>query len=66
MVRQLTRIGDGKGIVMSKLMLEHLRVTDQVELYLEHGRIVIKAPARIRPERRGVEDYKEPHFTQFE
>ena len=49
MTRSLQKVGNSKGLVMTRTMLEHLGVTDAVEVLIEEGRIVItarKAPRR--------------------
>lgn len=72
-VRSLKQIGNSKGIVMTRDMLDHLGVTEAVEVTLEKGRIVITAPAegavpaRRPPRRRQTfEDAMTSTFAQYD
>lgn len=44
MLRNIQQFGDDKGIVLTRDMLEHLAVTETVDISFEDGRIVITAP----------------------
>lgn len=44
MVRSLQKIGTSKGIILTRDMMDHLGVTDSIEISLEAGRIVLTAP----------------------
>ncbi|MDR3706868.1 MAG: hypothetical protein P4L33_01095 [Capsulimonadaceae bacterium] len=44
MTRTLQNLGDNKGLVLTPNMLDHLGVSDEVEVVLEDGKIVITAP----------------------
>lgn len=67
MTRSLQKIGNSKGLVMTRLMLEHLGVTDAVEVSMEQGRIVISAPQPPAPRRRqSFEEAKEATFAQYD
>jgi len=49
MVRSLQKIGTSKGIILTRDMMDHLGVTDAVEISMEAGRIVLTAPAPDAP-----------------
>ena len=67
MTRHLQKVGNSKGLVMTRLMLEHLGVTDEVELSMEQGRIVITAPQGRAPRRRqSFEESKAATFVQYD
>ena len=44
MFKTLQKIGNSKGIVLTRDMLAHLGVTDAVDVVYETGRLVITAP----------------------
>jgi len=44
MTRTLQNLGDNKGLVLTPIMLQHLGVSDEVEVVLEDGKIIITAP----------------------
>ena len=56
MVRGLQKVGTSKGIILTRDMIDHLGVTDSVEISLEAGRIVLTAPAldAVRSARRST------------
>jgi antitoxin component of MazEF toxin-antitoxin module len=66
MTRQLQKVGNSKGIVLTRLMLEHLGVTDEVEVLLEEGQIRITAPRGRAPRRQHFEEAKEATFAQYD
>ncbi len=66
MTRTLQRIGNSKGLVLTRTMLEHLGVTDAVEVTLEEGRIVITAPHGPAPRRQSFEEAKDATFDQYD
>ncbi len=54
MTRTLQKIGNSKGLVLTKTMLDHLGVTDTVEVQLIDKQIVLTAPAAPEDEDRAV------------
>lgn len=66
MTRSLQKVGNSKGLVMTRTMLEHLGVTDAVEVLIEEGRIVITAPQGPAPRRQSFEEAKEATFAQYD
>ena len=66
MTRTLQKIGNSKGVVLTRAMLDHLGVTDEVEILLEHGQIRITAPQGHAPRRQSFEEAKEATFTQYD
>lgn len=67
MTRHLQKIGNSRGLVMTRLMLEHLGVTDEVEVLMEHDRIVITAPQGRTPRRRqSFDEAKASTFAQYD
>lgn len=66
MTRSLQKIGNSKGLVMTRTMMHHLGVTDAVEVSMEQGRIVITAPHGPSQRRQSFEDAKESTFAQYD
>jgi antitoxin component of MazEF toxin-antitoxin module len=66
MTRTLQKIGNSKGIVLTRAMLDHLGVTDQVEILLEQGQIRITAPQGRTLVRQSFEEAKEATFAQYD
>jgi antitoxin component of MazEF toxin-antitoxin module len=62
MTRTIQKIGNSRGIILNRTMLEHLGATDAVELTLEEGRIVLTAPRR----RQTFEEATEATFTEYD
>jgi len=66
----LQKIGTSRGIILTRDMIDHLGISDAVEIEFEQGRLVLHAPAtdatpatRRRPTaeesiRRGIEKYR--------
>ena len=40
---RIVQIGNSKGIRIPKVLLEHARLPDEVELQAEHGRLIVRA-----------------------
>lgn len=40
---RIVQIGNSKGIRVPKVLLEHARLPDEVELQAEHGRLIVRA-----------------------
>ena len=40
---RIVQIGNSKGIRVPKVLLEHARLPDDVELQAEHGRLIVRA-----------------------
>ena len=40
---RIVRIGNSKGIRVPKVLLEHARLPDELELQAEHGRLTVRA-----------------------
>jgi len=67
MTRHLQKIGNSKGLVLSRTMLDHLGVTDEIEVKLEEGRIVITAPkASDSRQRENFQDALEATFSEYD
>ena len=66
MTRTLQKIGNSKGVVLTRAMLDQLGVTDEVEILLEHGQICITAPQSRAPRRQSFEEAKEATFAQYD
>ena len=62
MTRHLQKIGNSKGLLLNRVMLDHLGVTDEVEVFLDRGRIVITAPRN----RQSFDDAKKSTFDQYD
>lgn len=64
MTRQLQKIGNSKGIVLTHTMLEHLGVEDTIEITMEQGRIVLTAPqSPLR--RQSFDEARSATFEQY-
>ena len=63
MTRTLQRIGNSRGLVITRTMMDHLGVTDSVEVTMEEGRIVISPPKGVSP--RGRQSFKEAMESTF-
>ena len=66
MTRSLQKVGNSKGLVMTRTMMHHLGVTDSVEVLMEQGRIVITAPQGVSPRRQSFEEAKDATFAQYD
>ena len=66
MTRTLQKIGNSKGVVLTRAMLDHLGVTDEVEILMEQGQIRITAPQGHAPRRQGFKEAKEATFAQYD
>ena len=65
MTRLLQKMGNSKGLLLTRTMLDHLGVTDSVEVSMEPGRIVITAPHAPR-HRQSYEEAKRSSFDQYD
>lgn len=45
MTRSLQKIGNSRGLLLSRDMLDHLEISDTVEVTFEKGKIVLTKPA---------------------
>ena len=45
---RIVRIGNSRGIRVPKVLLEHARLPDEVELQAENGRLIVRAAKRPR------------------
>lgn len=66
MTRSLQKIGNSKGVVLTRAMLDHLGVTDEVELLIEEGQIRITAPHGRAPHRQSFEEARAATFAQYD
>ncbi|MEO7716804.1 MAG: AbrB/MazE/SpoVT family DNA-binding domain-containing protein [Capsulimonas sp.] len=67
MTRSLQKIGNSKGLILTRDMLQHLGVTDEVEIAFEAGRIVLTAPVASAPRRRETfEEAADAVFEQYD
>jgi antitoxin component of MazEF toxin-antitoxin module len=67
MTRHLQKIGNSKGLVLSRTMLDHLGVIDEIEVKLEEGKIVITAPkASVARQRENFQDALETTFSEYD
>ena len=66
MTRLLQKIGNSKGVVLTRARLNHLGVTDKVEVLIEHGQIRITAPQGRAPRRQSFEEAKAATFVQYD
>ena len=63
MTRTLQKIGNSKGLLLNRTMLDHLGVSDTVDVRLEEGRIVITPP---QPKRQSFEDASKATFAEYD
>ena len=66
MTRNLQKIGNSRGLVLTRTMLDHLGVIDSVDVTMEEGRIVICPPTGLGPRRQRFEEAKESTFAQYD
>ena len=66
MTRLLQKMGYSKGVVLTRARLNHLGVTDKVEVLIEHGQIRITAPQGHAPRRQSFEEAKAATFVQYD
>ena len=52
--------------MLTRAMLDHLGVTDEVEILMEQGQIRITAPQGRAPRRQSFEEAKEATFVQYD
>lgn len=65
--RHLQKVGNSKGLVMTRLMLDHLGVVDEVEVLMEQGKIVITAPqGGAHRRRQSFDEAKSATFAQYD
>jgi antitoxin component of MazEF toxin-antitoxin module len=65
MTRLLQKMGNSKGLLLTRTMLDHLGVTNEVEVSIEQGRIVITPPRAAR-RRQSYEEAKSSSFAQYD
>ena len=53
MTRTLQKVGNSKGLLLSRDMLDHLGVTEAVEVTFEKGKIVLTKPSGLFPVKPG-------------
>ena len=46
MVTEIRRIGNSRGVIIPKLLLEEAGLENEAEIVLEHGSIVLRKPQR--------------------
>lgn len=64
MTRQLQKIGNSKGIVLTRTMLEHLGIEETIEITMEEGRIVLTAP-QISLRRQSFDEARNATIEQY-
>lgn len=47
MIRRLTKIGNSYGLILSKDLRDHLGITDEVEVIIREGEIVLRRPMSL-------------------
>ena len=65
MIRQLQKIGNSKGVVLTRTMLEHLGVRDEIEITMEDGRIVLTAPQASSSHHQSFEEARDSTVAQY-
>ena len=66
MIRQLQKIGNSKGILLTRTMIEHLGIDQTVEITMEDGRIILSAPRVATPRRQSFEEARNATFAQYD
>ena len=67
MTRLLQKVGNSRGLVLTRTMLDHLGATDAVEENIEEGRIVLTLPKGPVPRKRqSFEVAMETTFTEYD
>jgi antitoxin component of MazEF toxin-antitoxin module len=64
MTRRLQKIGNSKGVVLTRTMIEHLGVQETIEITMEEGRIILTVP-QVSPRRQSFEEAKNATFAQY-
>ena len=64
MTRRLQKIGNSKGVVLTRTMMEHLGVQETIEITMEEGRIILTVP-QVSPRRQSFEEAKNATFAQY-
>jgi antitoxin component of MazEF toxin-antitoxin module len=56
MIKTITKLGDSQGILFDSALMElaHLKVGDQVNLEIHHGRTLTLTPLRTEPDAQEV------------
>lgn len=68
MIKQLQKIGNSKGVVLTRTMMEHLGIEgDEVEITLEEGCIILSVPASssVPRRRQTFQEAKDATFAQY-
>ena len=65
MTRQIQKIGNSKGVILTRTMMEHLGVDQAIEVTMEEGRIVLTAPQGA-PRRQSFEEARNATFAQYD
>ena len=67
MIRRVQKIGNSKGIVLTRTMLAHIGAGEDVDITMEEGRIVITAVRETSPRRKQTfEEAKQATFAQYD
>ena len=59
MVKKLSPNGNSRALIVTKLMREHLGVTDEVEVSLTEGQIILRKPES--PAKRFTREFARKH-----
>lgn len=66
MTKTVQRLGDPDGLALTPAMKNYLGVSDEVEVALDDGKIIITAPSQRRPGRRmAFAEAMESTFEQY-
>jgi antitoxin component of MazEF toxin-antitoxin module len=66
MTKRLQKLGNSKALLLNSTMLAHLGVSEEVEVSLEAGRIVLTAPDRKTVQRQSFEEAMHSTFEQYD
>jgi antitoxin component of MazEF toxin-antitoxin module len=48
MTRKLVKTGNSSALIVDKTMKEHLDISDEIEVFYEKGRIILRKPLTVR------------------
>ena len=67
MTRKIQKIGNSRGLVLTRTMLDHIGAGDNVDVAMEEGRIVITATRENSPRHKQTfEEAKRATFAQYD
>lgn len=67
MIRRIQKIGNSRGLVLTRTMLDHIGAEENVDVAMEEGRIVITATREDSPrQKQTFDEAKRATFAQYD